>query len=968
MGFWNFVTRRGPEDAAAFRGTAWALAAAFVLMLAAPPAQAQTATKQVSNTGQTVTHGAHFGNDWAQSFTTGSSAGGYKLTRVDMRGSNTNATQPVYSVKIYSDSSNLPGSSVGTLTNPASLPTSDALVQYTHTAGIDLEPNTTYWLVVDADTTTGWATSPAAGDYVNARFRATTSTSDDAGAAAGWSIAATRYVFRDRTSTGAWITTSSRRLGIAIYGYAKSNPPAVTGVEISSTPSLDVDGDNTPETYGLGEKIQVQVTFDKNVTVTGTPRLKIKMDPNFGEFWANYESGSGAKVLTFAYTVVSPNVSPNGVAVLENTLELNGGTIKDADSVDANLAHDGLVHNASHKVDSGLQPATPETPKSPASQRPRFVSGFGPLRLEPGVAMNPVTLPAATGGGGAPYTYVLTSSPAGLAGLDFNSGTRTLSGTPEAEGRWTFTYAATDVNGAAAILSFRVTVGVALEEQQQVVRRTLAEVASRTIAGAVANIGTRLGDAAPSPGMTIAGETVRFGAVADAPDGRACPDAWGHAFETVAPGCAPRAGSRGVHTGALLPASAFSWTLGAAPGNKDGDKEDGNRLDPHAPRWAVWGRGDFGSFSGRPDDISSYSGETRTGWLGVDAREAPRGSGRPGRWVAGLAVSRGTSKTDYVLDGEEGRIETALTALWPYGRWTFGNGLELRGMLGAGRGEARHSTEDGIEEKSRLRMWTGSAGLRRPLPPLGGIDLAARGDVSLARMQTAKGNGDEEQAVDGILADAWRVRGGLEASRLIPFDDGSSLTPFVETAARRDGGDGVTGTGIELAGGLRVTAPGLQVEARGRWLAAHSEKGAEERGVSLTARAGPGAHGRGLSVVLSPRWGAPSGGASGGSGALWREELPRGAASGATNAREAGALDGELGYGFGLFGGRLTGTPNVGFGASDGGGRDYRLGWRLTPAAPGYAGFRVDLDATRRESAGAGAPAHGAMLTGAIRW
>ena len=63
-----------------------------------------------------------------------------------------------------------------------------------------------------------------------------------------------------------------------------------------------------------------------------------------------------------------------------------------------------------------------------------------------------------------------------------------------------------------AILSFRVTVGVAFEEQQQVVRRTLAEVASRTVAGAVSNIGTRLGDAAPAPGMTIAGEQVSFGA------------------------------------------------------------------------------------------------------------------------------------------------------------------------------------------------------------------------------------------------------------------------------------------------------------------------------------------------------------------------------------------------------------------------------------------------------------------------
>ena len=220
--------------------------------------------------------------------------------------------------------------------------------------------------------------------------------------------------------------------------------------------------------------------------------------------------------------------------------------------------------------------------------------------------------------------------------------------------------------------------------------------------------------------------------------------------------------------------------------------------------------------------------------------------------------------------------------------------------------------------------------------------------------------------MDGIRADVWRLTRRHEASRRIVFDDGSSLTPFVETAGRRDGGDGLVGAGFEVAGGVRVAAPGLAVEARGRWLAAHTEKGAEERGASLMVRMQPEPDGRGLSLSLSPRWGAPAGGTSGGSGALWREELPRGAASA---PREAGALDGELGYGFGLFGNRFTGTPNLGFGASDGGGRDYRIGWRLTPAVPGYAGFRVDLDATRRESANASEPpAHGAILTGAIQW
>ena len=66
-------------------------------------------------------------------------------------------------------------------------------------------------------------------------------------------------------------------------------------------------------------------------------------------------------------------------------------------------------------------------------------------------------------------------------------------------------------------------------------------------------------------------------------------------------------------------------------------------------------------------------------------------------------------------------------------------------------------------------------------------------------------------------------------------------------------------------------------------------------------------------------------------------------------------------------GGGFTGTPNVGFGLSDGGLRDWRLGWRLAPAVSGDTGFEVSLDATRREAANDD-PEHGVMLRGAMRW
>ena len=106
------------------------------------------------------------------------------------------------------------------------------------------------------------------------------------------------------------------------------------------------------DTYGLGEVILIILTFSEAVDVTGTPCLKIKMDPDYGEKWTNYESGSGTTSLNFSHEVVQPNISTQGIAMLEDALKLIGGTIKSASTeADAELALGGLGHDANHKVD-----------------------------------------------------------------------------------------------------------------------------------------------------------------------------------------------------------------------------------------------------------------------------------------------------------------------------------------------------------------------------------------------------------------------------------------------------------------------------------------------------------------------------------------------------------------------------------------------------------------------------------------
>ena len=90
-------------------------------------------------------------------------------------------------------------------------------------------------------------------------------------------------------------------------------PLRVTGVEITSTPSRD--GDGASDTYLLGNKVRVRLTFNESVdvdTAGGRPRLKIRMDRLYGEKWAVYESGSDT--LTFVHPVAWPNKSTQGIA------------------------------------------------------------------------------------------------------------------------------------------------------------------------------------------------------------------------------------------------------------------------------------------------------------------------------------------------------------------------------------------------------------------------------------------------------------------------------------------------------------------------------------------------------------------------------------------------------------------------------------------------------------------------------
>ena len=391
--------------------------------------------------------------------------------------------------------------------------------------------------------------------------------------------------------------------------------------------------------------------------------------------------------------------------------------------------------------------------------------------------------------------------------------------------------------------------------------------------------------------------------------------------------------------------------------------------DGYTPGLAAWGRVTVGGFDGEaPADAGNVriDGDVTTGIIGTDAEWS--------RLLAGVAVSVSEGEGRFDQPGvDSGTIESTMTTVSPYARLSVNERLSVWGLAGYGTGDMtivqRANAATGQPERTtrtdlsmRLAALGGRGALLTP-DANGGMDLALKADGFFVETTSEAISNEGDTS-----ADASRVRLALEGSRAFRVGDGA-FTPGLELGLRHDGGDAETGTGVELGGRLSYADPGtgLSVDASLRALVAHEDSNYREWGASGAVRLAPGERGRGLSFSLAPTYGAPGSGVD----RLWSAQDARGLAPTGGAFEPESRLEGELGYGMALFGDRFTGTPNLGFGLSGAGARDYRLGWRLGLARSGPGSFEVTLDATRSEPAndnGAGAAKHGIGLRLATRW
>lgn len=457
-------------------------------------------------------------------------------------------------------------------------------------------------------------------------------------------------------------------------------------------------------------------------------------------------------------------------------------------------------------------------------QAPAAVGSLPDLRLTTGGDSETVETSGAFSG--TALTYSVASE--GDAISVTQSGSQ-VTVSPLVEGWGTVTVTATNTAGAAS-QTFRVTVSTDATETSAT-ERSLAAIGASTLSSVQSAIGARFRAAR-------SGATAQRSASQGSWQGRPP----GLAYQS---GISPHAtGFRSAIDRSALPGT---WRDPAFPAGVGGHQAAASEVKWEPPaEWTFWGHADRQSF-----DASAYDGGVSSVYFGADADFGER-------WMAGFAVSSSSGEADYEFAGRgasgTGTLDTELTSVLPYVHVVPSEGSEVWAVAGAGWGDVSQTRSTTAQRGSAdLSMWMASLGGRRIIASADAWNVSLLGDTSVLELQTDGGVG----IINDLEVGVARQRAGMEAARLVGLQGGGSLSWFGQVAARHDSGDGETGAGGELIGGVRFDSGGrLSLEAKARLLAMHAADDYEEGGFSLSATVRPAADGTGTSLTVAAHSGA----------------------------------------------------------------------------------------------------------------
>ena len=671
--------------------------------------------------------------------------------------------------------------------------------------------------------------------------------------------------------------------GELTYSLNEENlPPGLafdpTSRTISGTPELHVS--HPAEGYELTYKVEdedgdlAELSFF--LTVDGTPtffdatiedrilRQNEAMDP-----WELPAAAGGNGDLTYSLDMNVPGLSFDAASRMLSGTPTHTGVyrlgyqVEDIDGDSAELTFHITVDGA-----------------------PSFSGDVANQTYIEGEAIEDLVLPLASGGNllslnpdGAvvfgELTYTLDNVPPGLT-FDPNPMSPMLSGTPMEVGTYTLTYTAHDADDNmaaedAAILSFEVRVEESATDRfaelnEQILSKyalAIADGTNRAIENRLEQM-DRAGDVNRS--FSFAAESTLHDMIQS-----------GRIFE-----------NRPVNMSQVVNGSSFAVPFGFGRGCL---------VCPGSPTF--WGRGDYGQMSS-DDGSLDWDGNLTRAQIGLDAR--------PGaEMLTGLALSWAQGSFDYTapLLGEErvdGTYETRMLSLHPYVGFSPGQ-LGVWLTAGLGRGNLDIDDQQGTvgQQSSDTSLRTGSVGASGDLLSDGPTQLRIKAAATVAQVEVeggevedGKGNRIAEQTVS-----ANRLRLALKASHAYEAGMDGQVTPELEVALRQDGGDGLTGAGVEVGGGLRYEGGGFTLEAMARSLVSDGDDKVDykEWGAHLLLQRSAGTGGRGLSLRVMPTYGTQANSLT-----LWERSVAEIADRGAVNAQ--GRLRAEVGYGLAAPGGR----------------------------------------------------------------
>ena len=377
--------------------------------------------------------------------------------------------------------------------------------------------------------------------------------------------------------------------------------------------------------------------------------------------------------------------------------------------------------------------------------------------------------------------------------------------------------------------------------------------------------------------------------------------------------------------------SGRDFSLGAMLGLRDLTKGFNLNLGQvMGANLGLWGSVDNQSYEGM-----DYDGGLTNFWIGADmAMESDL--------MIGLAIGRSSGESDYTFGTHTRTLEATFTSFMPYVGMTPDDQTAVWGAFAFGSGELETAGD-----MNDLSVSTGLIGGRRGLDfqMMEGMDIAVKGDFGFNTIETEEGSG----AAGGLEASVSRLRVAVEGSWISEVAEGQSFEPFVDVGFRNDGGDGDTGSGVEVGGGVRLCADNFKLEARFHVTTQHAAEEYSESGFGVVASVNPNNDGSGLAMSITPSWGSAGAYAD----TMFSNEASIGQSLGQVSSfgSQGESLDANVSYGFKLSRDRMILTPFVDLRSSVNR-SSLQLGARLSNLIATSSAFDLALLAGMSESEG----------------